>query len=1006
MADKTYWKSPEDRDANAGNASEFAEALDLSLESVDRRSFLKVAGFSVGAAAIAGCTKSVVETAIPYLGAQENVVPGRPYWIASTCGGCEAACGILVKCRDGRPIKLEGNPSHPLSHGGLCAVGQASILELYDSQRLRHPLAHGKKATWASVDAAITAGLQAARERGGRVRVLTTSYSGPATRAVIDDFVKGFADGRVVVWDPVSTSSILDAHAATHGLRALPRYRFDRAVVVVSVDADFLGTWISPVEYTAGYTARRRVAPGVTSMSWHVQCEPRMTLTGGKADKRHVIHPSEARAVLAHVANRIAAAGGVAKPVSDPGVCSITSEALDAIAAKLRSARGTSLVVCGSQDVATQRLANWINETLGNYGRTLELAPSSMQRRGDDAAVAKLVEEIRGGQIDALVIAGVNPVYDLPGGAELAAALDKLPLVVSFAEREDETAKHAHFVCPDHHFLEAWRDYEPVDGIFAVGQPAIAPLGATRSMLESLSRWSGTRRAMDTIVRETTWHSSVASRTGVEPVALWDKTLSEGSHSMTTVSAAPVWNAAANVDVAPVAPKGAEGMALVLYPTVGMLDGRHAHNPWLHELPDPVTKVTWDNYACLSEGLAKRLGIVEGQVVNIAAGGLSLSLPALIQPGQHDDVVAVPMGYGRAGTERFADVGPKWFFKRKFQKDGAPVGKRASEFATIDAAGFSLVRYGVALQKTEETLPLAATQRHHSLTVPEKLNPTPGKPRPFVQEATFTEWKADPHSGEPEGHHFDADLWKSHAYTGPKWGMAIDLSACTGCSGCVIGCQAENNIPVVGKDEVLRQREMHWMRIDRYYADTADGVDMVHQPMLCAHCENASCESVCPVIATVHSSEGLNQQVYNRCVGTRYCANNCPYKVRRFNWFDYPHEDRLQNMVLNPDVVVRSRGVMEKCSMCVQRIEAAKIEAKRLGVPVADGDVKTACQQSCPAQAILFGDLNDPESQVSKARRDPRYYVVLGELNLRPAVGYMRIVRNRDESEPEEMPHV
>jgi molybdopterin-containing oxidoreductase family iron-sulfur binding subunit len=517
-------------------------------------------------------------------------------------------------------------------------------------------------------------------------------------------------------------------------------------------------------------------------------------------------------------------------------------------------------------------------------------------------------------------------------------------------------------------------------------------------MIESLAAWSGVARPAYELIRET-WAAEVAARANVaEPAGkVWNQTLSKGFLEIEPAATTIGWNdAESGATLEPAA--RTEGMTLVLYPTVGMLDGRHAHNPWLHELPDPVTKVTWDNYASFSPATAARLGIEEGRVVTIASDGASASLPAHLQPGQHDDVVAVALGYGRQGTDRFSLTGPQWIFQRRFQKEGEPVGTRVADFATLDGEVMRFARAGVSVTPTAAMHPLAATQGHHSLFVPEHLNPKPGEKRPIVQETTLAAWQRDPGAGDPEAHHFDADLWKPYEYAGHRWGMAIDLSACTGCSGCVISCQAENNVPVVGKDEVLRQREMHWLRIDRYYAETEDGVDMVQQPMMCVHCENASCESVCPVVATVHSGEGLNQQVYNRCVGTRYCANNCAFKVRRFNWFDYPREDRLQNMVLNPDVTVRSRGVMEKCSMCVQRIEYAKIEAKRKGVPLADGDAKTACEQSCPANAIVFGDLNDPESRVSKAQRDPRYYVVLGELNLRPAVGYKRLVRNREDA--------
>jgi molybdopterin-containing oxidoreductase family iron-sulfur binding subunit len=453
---------------------------------------------------------------------------------------------------------------------------------------------------------------------------------------------------------------------------------------------------------------------------------------------------------------------------------------------------------------------------------------------------------------------------------------------------------------------------------------------------------------------------------------------------------------------------GANALALVLYPKTALLDGRHAHNAWLQELPDPVTKVAWDNYACVSPSTAARLDLETGDVVRVAAaegGDAAVEVPVLVQPGQHDAVVAIALGYGRTGTDRFAHVGPQWFEAVTSVGDNGLVGVNASPL--LDRMGTTLRYAGrpVSLTKTGRRRSLASTQLHHTISVPASLAPAGAARRPVIEETTIDAFATDPAAGAQPQPASTGELWPpDHAYNGHRWGMVIDLNACTGCSACVVSCQAENNIPVVGRDEVMRHREMHWLRIDRYYAGSDAAPDVVHQPMLCQHCENAPCEVVCPVLATVHSSEGLNQQVYNRCVGTRYCANNCPYKVRRFNWFDYPREDRLQNLVLNPDVTVRSRGVMEKCSFCIQRIQEAKLEGRRLGKTIEDGDVQTACQQSCPARAIVFGDLNDPSSEVARLAGDPRRFRVLEELNVRPSVAYLRLVRNR-QAPPDEGAH-
>ncbi len=985
MADdaKTYWKGFEELEAGGPleARSELGPAPTAEELSVDRRNFLKVAGFTLGAGALAGCQRGGVETAIPYLSASESMTPGRAYWIASTCGGCSAGCGILVKCRDGRPIKIEGNPDHPISRGGLCAAGQASLLELYDARRPRGPLAKGVPATWPEIDASIRKALGVADPK--RVRIFTGTVSSPSTRAAIDAFLAAHPGARHDQYDALSSSAILDAHEATHGARLLPRYRFDRADVIVSFDADFLGTWISPVEHTAGWASKRRPAGTPPSMSWHVQLEPRMSVTGSKADERHRILPSEAGIVLRAILARLDGTSAGAK-------LPIAAAALDRIVERLAAHGGSSLVVSGSQRVADQIAVNLINERLGNYGATVDLAQPSNQRRGSDRAVATLIEELRAGKIEVLIVAGANPVYDFAANGELERLFRGVPVTVAIAETLDETASAATIVAPAPHFLEAWGDAEPVAGLVSLTQPAIAPLFASRSFAESLAVWTGAPMAPRDAVRAALPASAAPQ--------WFEKQLERGFVETVPAAAAPAIRATAAVPAA--SNDGASDLVLLLYPKVAIGAGRHAENPWLQELPDPVTKVTWDNYASLSPATAKRLGVEDGDVVRVEAGGETIELPAHVQPGQHDRAVAIALGYGRAGTERFADAGPKWLFRRKTLGKGEKVGRNASPFVRVANGSRLYDRGGVSVAKTGRKHPLAATQMHHTLELPENLAAHAGEKREIIEESTLAAFAANARAGAAHEHP-QADLWSEHAYPVHKWAMAIDLNACTGCSGCVVGCQAENNVPVVGKDEVLRQREMHWIRIDRYYSGGPDEPEVVHQPMLCQHCTNAPCETVCPVVATVHSSEGLNQQVYNRCVGTRYCANNCPYKTRRFNWFDYPHEDRLQNLALNPDVTVRTRGVMEKCSFCVQRIEDAKIEANRLGIKVADGAARPACQQSCPSQAIVFGDLNDPKSRITALRKDPRHFVVLGELNVQPSVGYMRLVRNREERDGE-----
>ncbi|HSP13581.1 MAG TPA: 4Fe-4S dicluster domain-containing protein [Thermoanaerobaculia bacterium] len=884
------------------------------LDDVDRRDFLKLAGFSLAAVTVTACQRPIVEKAIPYLTAPEEIVPGRSYSIASTCHGCPARCGILVKCRDGRPIKIEGNPGHPLSRGGICAVGQAMVLGLYDSLRVGGPVLNGKSTDWTSVDSFVAGKLAGAK----RVRVMSSTLPSPTAKRVIDEFLARFEDGSHIIYDVPSCSAIADAHEETHGVRAIPHYRFDKAEVIVSLDADFLGTWISPVEFTKQRSAHR---------GYHVQLEPRMSLTGSNADQRLRIDPRDTGLILAH----LAAAESDLPPLPFQPVI------LERIAQRLRSARGKSLVVCGSQSLDDQRLVNFINGQLGNYGTTIDVAAPSYQRQGSDAPIDL-------SNADAVFILGCNPVYDLPNGGEIAKQLARAPLVVTFASHADETSKHAHAICPDHHPLESWDDSAPVAGLYAVTQPAIAPLRNTRSAIESFAAWSGKpAKAYDLIKSQFTGD--------------WDKTLNDGYVEMEPRLQPVTTPVKAEAPLPRAADRGPRSdFALVLYPSISQLDGRHAHNAWLHELPDPITKLTWDNVASIAPETAKRLDITDGDVVRVN----DVELPAFVQPGQHPNVIAIAIGYGRMGTDRFAKIGPKWLLARTYLTPGETVGKRVVQLPK-----------NVTITKAGRKADLASTQLHNTME---------GRPLVGPDDARG---RASLHS-----------LWPTKVKGEHQWALTIDLDKCTGCSACVVACQVENNVPVVGKDEVVREREMHWIRIDRYYEGEGDDVMAVHEPVMCAHCGNAPCESVCPVLATVHSSDGLNQQVYNRCVGTRYCANNCPYKARRFNWFDYPHDDRFANLVLNPDVAVRSRGVMEKCSMCTQRIEEARIEAKQRGMAIPDGAIRMACEQSCPADAIVFGDLNDPKSRINTVRRNPRHFRLLEELNVEPAVGYLKLTRN------------
>jgi Fe-S-cluster-containing dehydrogenase component len=722
-------------------------------------------------------------------------------------------------------------------------------------------------------------------------------------------------------------------------------------------------------------------------MARHVHFESGFSLTGSNADQRVAVHPSELGLVALALAGRLARRAGAPAPaVSSEAPCD--PALLDALAAELWRHRGESLVVCGVNDLALQVVVNRINSLLGNVGRTIDLDRPSLQRQGDDLGVAALVAAMERGEIGALLLWGVNPAYDYPEAGRFVRALARVPLKVSFADRLDETAMHADVVCPDHHFLEAWGDAEPVQSCFALAQPAIAPLFDTRQAQESLLRWMGEAPDYHAWLREH-WRREIFPRQDrwASFDEFWDHALQDGAFALPEEAgekSAPVdagdFAAAAAALAADharaLAVRRQGGYEVRLYEKVALRDGRHANNPWLQELPDPITRATWGNYVSVSPHLAAGLGLEEGDVVRLGepgAGRPAIELPVQVQPGLPRQAIAVALGYGRS----------------RAGKAGDGVGANAFPLVALHDGFARGAAYGPRIAKTGRREALALTQHHASM-----------EGRPIVRETTLAELAKNPAAGHAEER--PASLWAEHPREGHFWGMAIDLNACLGCGACVVACQAENNVAVVGKDEVRRGREMHWIRIDRYYSGAAEAPETLYEPMMCQHCANAPCETVCPVLATVHSSDGLNQQVYNRCVGTRYCANNCPYKVRRFNWFEYAGNPRfdyhmnsaLGRMVLNPDIVVRSRGVMEKCSLCTQRIQAGKLRAKAAGVPLADGDVQTACQQACPSEAIVFGDLNDPRSEVSRRRAAPRFYRVLEELNTRPGVGYLARVRN------------
>ena len=943
---------------------------------VSRRTFLEVLGYSSAALALSGC-RAPQQKIVPYLRQPVEFTPGVASWFASVCGGCSAGCGTLVKVRDGRPIKLEGNADHPLSQGGLCALAHGQIFGLYDPDRLKQPLIGSQTASWEQVDQQVKEKLDGIKKSAGKVRVLTGPTTSPTSREVIQRFLAQFSDGKHITYSAVSTDAIRQAHLRTHGIAAIPQYRFDKAKLVVSFGADFLGTWIAPVQFTRAYTKARDLRDEQREMLRHVQFESHMSLTGSNADSRIKVSPAEEKLALLYLAQLIAATDGdFAAPINnqlssfEPGSLNQkTRDEIEHLAKDLVKFQGNALVLSGSSDPDVQSIVNFINYAIGSYGNTIDMAAPYGANESSDAEMAELVRQMNAGEIAALIISVVNPAYDYFDSQSFTNGLKKVGLKVSLNSSLDETSALADYVCPQSHFLEAWDDAEPVRSTFGINQPTIAPLFRTRAYQETLMRWSGDTRSFYDVLRQS-WRAKLfpQQKTYATFDEFWDQTLQKGFLALDpVVTPVPTFKGDGFTEItARLKSAKATTPTLVLYQKNSLQDGRFANNPWLQELPDPITKITWDNYACISPGFAEKNRIDEGRILSVSNGTTSIELPAHIQPGQHDEVIAIALGYGRT----------------KAGKAGSDVGVNAFPFVTF-ADTFRYSYAGVTVAKTAQFVNFAQTQIKDS-----------EEDRRLVRELTLAEYI----KGEQKEREEFPSLWSAHDYPEHKWGIAVDLNACIGCNACVISCQGENNIPVVGKDEVRNRREMHWIRIDRYFEGDRENPKVNFQPVMCQQCDNASCESVCPVLATVHSSEGLNMQVYNRCVGTRYCENNCAFKVRRFNWFNYPHDDAIANLALNPDVTVRTRGVMEKCTFCVQRIEEVKIKARNEARAITDGEIQPACAQSCPAQAIIFGDLTDLKSRVAQLKKSGRNYTILDELNLRPALSYLAKVRNSEES--------
>lgn len=1032
---KKYWKGIEQLEETAVAQrlaqNEFVEEIpvdeflgnkeNLETTSTTRRDFLKFMGFSTAAATLAAC-ETPINKSIPYVVKPEEITPGVPNYYASTFDDGRDFASILVKTREGRPIKIEPNNLSP--YNSTNARIQASVLSLYDAERLAGPEQGDKATSWDLVDKDVVKGLEKASAAGKDIVVLTPTMLSPSTKQIIKDFAAKYPGTKHVAYDAVSYSGMLDANKATHGMRALPAYHFDKAGVVVSFAADFLNNWAEG-GYEKAYATRRNPDG---DMSHHIQFEANMSLTGSNADKRVRVKPSQTGLAIVNLYNEVAKATGNA---------TLSSKATDvdaevkAAASKLVKASGKSIVVAGSNDKNIQLIVNGINMMLNNYGRTIDFSKPSYTKQGNDAAVAGLMADMKAGKVGALLAYNVNPVYSMPNGEEFAKGMEKVGLTVSFASKTDETAAISAYKAPTPHYLEAWGDANPRKGYYTLMQPTIQPLFNTRQLQDSLLVWMGSDVSYYNYLKNywannilditTSWnqalHDGAVEVSGSVTTSADDMLEVEGEEETTTGFDA---SSAASAIV-----KSAKGGAfeLVLYEKTGLGTGEMANNPWLQELPDPITRASWDNYITMSptdaanESLkftneVQSNGAINGQYANITVNGKTLeNVPVFIQPGQAKGTIGLAVGYGRTSAG----------------KVGNGVGVNAYPLMN----NFMMEQMDVTISAGSNTNDheFACIQLAHTMMGRKIVNETDldtylnGSAHDWNHEHTFSTYKGNVTSEK-------ADLWQEiDKSTGHFWNLSIDLNSCIGCGACVIACHAENNVPVVGKEEIRKSRDMHWLRIDRYYSSDmneevaeeqgigvvkkykemerpADNPEVVFQPVMCQHCNHAPCETVCPVAATSHSAEGLNHMAYNRCVGTRYCANNCPYKVRRFNWFQYAENEKFENsnipanedlgkMVLNPDVTVRSRGVMEKCSMCIQRIQYAKLDAKKEGRKIEDGEFTVACAQACSTGALEFGDANNKESKVAELKEHKRMYHLLDEVGTKPSVFYQTKVRNR-----------
>ncbi len=984
---KEYWRCLEE----LAETDEFKELLRREfprqaagwLDSLDRRGFLKFMGASLALAGLSGCLTSAPaptdEKIVPYVTQPEEIIPGKPLFFATafTLGGF--ATGLLVETHEGRPTKIEGNPNHPASLGATNALAQASILTLYDPDRSQSIINAGLVSTWNSFFNALNSEIEGQRLGGGAgLRILTETVTSPTLAEQLRSLLANFPKAKWHQFEAVGRNNAKAGANLAFGEPLDTRYRFDKSDVILSLDADFLFSDPGSVRYARDFVDKRRVISGAQEMNRLYVVESTPTITGSMADHRLPLRPGDIETFSKAVARRL----GINIPEPTDRF-SVDSNWLNALVRDLQRHRGRSVILAGEQQPpAVHALAHAMNYALGNVGETVIYSePVEAVPIDQVASLRELVKDMEAGQVSVLVILGGNPVYTAPADFRFADHLSKVAFRVRLGLYEDETSALCHWHVPEAHYLESWSDARAYDGTITIMQPVIVPLYGGKSPHELLSAIAGQPGRSGYDIVHDYWKKQNRS---ADFELFWRTALNDGIVAETALAPKPVTlkpvtsYGSSGSEVSSSKPEHRSSLEILFRSDPTIFDGRFANNGWLQETPKPLTRLTWDNAILLSPATAKRLGVgrsigttggehgtIYADVVELQYQGRSIRGPAWILPGQADDCVTVHLGHGRTRAGR---VGNQTGFDAYALRTSAALWNAS----------------GLEMRKTGDTYPLACTQFHSLM-----------EGRHLLRAGTLDEYRKNPNFVRATDEEPAPSLYPAVKYAGYAWGMAIDINACIGCNACVVACEAENNSPVVGKSEVMRGREMHWIRIDTYHKGDPKNPEMYFQPVPCMHCENAPCELVCPVGATNHSDEGLNDMVYNRCVGTRYCSNNCPYKVRRFNFFQYADfETPSLKLLHNPNVTVRSRGVMEKCTYCVQRINIAKINAEKEDRTVHDGEIVTACQQTCPTQAIVFGDINDPKSQVSKIKSGSLNYTLLDELNTRPRTSYQARLRN------------